>query len=400
MVQDISVYRKSWSPSVTSQFRVCPIPFHYDTYRGCHYGCLYCFAMDFIEFSRRNKENKSERSQAFIEGNKPESLKRWITKVLSSEGFDYNDAASVAFKERMVVKIGATSDPFPLCESKERITYECLKIFGEYDYPVQISTKNPEVFLEYADEFVDANIAFNVSCSFLEDDIAKKIEVGAIPPSRRFAAVRKLSDMGFKVTVRAQPFILPYSEVVAEDFVRTVKESGAWAFQTEGLKLRNAMSEKEKAVYAKIGEILGYDIFAYYKENGTVESGDKVYRDDIKRRVLQLYTDFAGKYGIRFYNADNLVDSCYGCGAECCGTEFLRNHAIWDGCSRSRVMGLGQARAAKEFGKCIVKFVRGHDHNTSTISYESDLYYKNETLRLRRFEYSQSHPQLLFDFEF
>lgn len=35
----MKIPRKFWAPSVTSQFKVCPIPFHFDTYRGCTYGC-------------------------------------------------------------------------------------------------------------------------------------------------------------------------------------------------------------------------------------------------------------------------------------------------------------------------------------------------------------------------
>ena len=52
------IKRKFWKPSVTSQFRVCPVPYHFDTYRGCTYGCLFCFARDFIQFTRRNSEHK------------------------------------------------------------------------------------------------------------------------------------------------------------------------------------------------------------------------------------------------------------------------------------------------------------------------------------------------------
>lgn len=48
------VERNFWPPSVTSQFAVCPIPFHFDTYRGCKYACLFCFARDFIRFARRS----------------------------------------------------------------------------------------------------------------------------------------------------------------------------------------------------------------------------------------------------------------------------------------------------------------------------------------------------------
>jgi len=54
------INRKFWKPSVTSQFKVCPVPYHMDTYRGCTYGCLFCFARDFIQFARRNSEHKAQ----------------------------------------------------------------------------------------------------------------------------------------------------------------------------------------------------------------------------------------------------------------------------------------------------------------------------------------------------
>lgn len=378
---ETKVLRKFWSPSVTSQFRICPIPFHFDTYRGCHYGCIYCFARDLIEFQRRNRE-QNKRHQAYLEGNSPQGLQKWIDKVNAKE-YDYSKAEEVAFKERIPVKIGATSDPFPLIESKERITYDCLKIFDKYDYPVQISTKNPEVFLEYADEFKDSNIALNVSCSFCDDDIAKKIEVGAISPTRRFDAVKKLSEMGFKITLRMQPFILPYTERVAERFVKTIKESGAWAFQTEGLKLRTIMTEKEKVIYSKIGDILGIDILSDFKNNGCIEGGDREYNENEKRKMLNLLSDLAFKYDINFFNADNLIDREYGCSDECCGTGFLRNHKIWGGCFRSQVFANDAPNYSKEFGKCLVNFTRSTKNQERTINDVCEEYIKNEERKIR-----------------
>ena len=93
--------------------------------------------------------------------------------MTATTDYDYTKAEEVAFKERIPVKIGATADPFPIIEKTERITYDCLKVFQKYDYPVQISTKNPEIFLSYAEDFIGANIALNVSCSFCDDDIAR-----------------------------------------------------------------------------------------------------------------------------------------------------------------------------------------------------------------------------------
>lgn len=385
-----NITRKFWKPSVTSQFRICPVPFHFDTYRGCTYGCLFCFARDFIVFSRRNAE-ESHRRQSFLEGNSPQGLERWCERVTKG-GYDYTKAAEVAFKERIPVKIGATADPFPVCEKEERITYDCLKVFGRYDYPVQISTKNPEVFLSYAEEFKDANIALNVSCSFCDDDVAQRIECGAISPTRRFEAIRKLSKMGFRITVRIQPFILPYSEKAAERFIRTLKEHGVWGFQTEGLKIRMVMSQKEKDIYRRIGDVFGFDILSDFKEHGMIEGGDRCYSIEDKRRMLSLYTELGERYGVRFFNADNLIDPKYGCGSECCGTEFLRNHKIWGGSRRSLAFNDGRERCSEELGKCLVNFTRSKANAQKTIAEVSAEFNKTETKRLQDIEKKSKEP--------
>lgn len=373
--------RHFWAPSVTSQFCVCPIPFHFDTYRGCKYGCLYCFAREFIHFARRGKEG-AEKRQSYIEGNSPVGLERWCHKVVHSR-YDYSDAAMVAFKERKPVKIGATADPFPVCELTEHITYDCLRVFNKYDYPVQISTKNPQVFLQYANMFRRANIALTVSNTFLDDDVARRIEIGAIPPSKRFEAIRELSKMGYKVSVRLHPFILPYSEKNAERFVKTVRDVGAYGFLAEGLKLRVTMSAGEKKIYARIGDALGYDILDYYREHGVVEASDRCYSIEERKRVLQLFSDLADRYGVRFFNADNLVDARYGCGAECCGTDFLRNHKVWGGARRSLAFPKG-LNCSEEFGKCLVNFTRGSGNSTKTIAEVSREYNAKENERLKQ----------------
>jgi DNA repair photolyase len=354
------IKRKFWKPSVTSQFRVCPIPFHFDTYRGCTYGCLFCFARDFIQFARRNTEHPV---QNYIEGNDPKGLSRWITRTLAKE-YDYNKAEEVAFKQRIPVKIGATADPFPLCEREERITYDVLKEFQKIDYPVQISTKNPEIFLEYAQDFVGANIALNVSISFFDDEISRKIECGAISPTRRLNAIKKLSEMGFKILVRVQPFVLPYSYDNAEKIVKSIAESKAYGFQTEGLKLRVVMPQREKEIYSKIGDVFGIDIISEFKKNGVIEGGDREYNIADKSKMLEKFDMLAKKYGLKFYNADNFIGN-YGCGCECCGTDVLRNYKLWDGCSRAKIFPV--SNPSSEIGKCKVNFIRSKKYENMTI---------------------------------
>lgn len=171
---------------------------------------------------------------------------------------------------------------------------------------------------------------------------------------------------------------MPYSEQVADRFVKTLADCGVWAFQTEGLKLRVCMSDKEKAVYKRIGDVLGFDILKDYKRAGNIENGDYVYSLTDKRRVLNLFTDLAEKYGIKFFNADNLIDGGrYGCGCECCGTEFLRNHKIWGGCNRAQFYD-SKSEHSEEFGKCLVNFVRSDANKNKTIAEVCKKYNKKD----------------------
>ncbi len=364
------INRKFWSPSVTTQFKVCPVPYHMDTYRGCTYGCLFCFARDFIQFTRRKTDHPI---QSFIEGNDPARFAKWVERTIAKEKNDYAKAEEVAFRERIPVKIGATADPFPLCEKEERITHDILKTLDGIDYPVQMSTKNPEVFLDYADEFVGSNIALSVSCSFCDDDTARRIECGAISVTRRMEAVKELSRMGYKVIARLHPFIYPYCYDNAERYVQMFKEAGFYGFVAEGLKLRVVMPQSEREVYSRIGEVFGFDIIEDFKRNGVIEGGDRVYPDEVKDKVLRRFTELADQYGLVFLNGDNKVSPEYGHGCECCGTGILRNHKIWGGCTRAKCFPLGEdTQYSTEFGKCIVNFTRSRSNFGKTIQEACD----------------------------
>lgn len=141
------------------------------------------------------------------------------------------------------------------------------------------------------------------------------------------------------------------------------------------------MSLREKMIYKKIGQALGYDMLGYFTKNGMIEGGDRVYCTEAKREMLSTFTYLAKKYDIKFFNADNLIDSRYGCGAECCGTEFLRNHKIWGGSRRALAFKDSGAINSEEFGKCLVNFTRGDANAHKTIAQVSRMYKIKKDLR-------------------
>ena len=345
------IEKKFWSPSLTTQFMVCPIPYHMDTYRGCTYNCRYCFARDFVCFSRRKAEHKEF---SYLIGNRADLLKNWIERTMKAP-YNYNKGEEVALKERIPIKIGATADPFPFVEVDERVTYDILKVFHEYDYPVEIQTKNPAILATYADEFENPNWSIAVTLISTDEKFVKVCEPSAMSPKKRLSAIKKLTDMGLKVMVKCQPAIYPKIMGDLPDLVKSIKEAGCWAFNTEGLKVRISMPVEEQKIFQEVGDYLGINLRETYKEEAKTGS-DWELSNEKKMEYTRLAESLAKQYDIKYFSADNRMGKV-GDGCECCGTQALRNYKIWGGSDRSKVFG-ASPNDSKELGKCQVNFCR------------------------------------------
>ncbi len=356
--------KKFWKPSITSQFIHCPIPYHMDTYRGCSFNCSYCFARDFVTFSRRNNKEEHKKAFSYLVGNRADLLKNWIERTLKKD-YDYNKPEEVAFKERIPIKIGATADPFPYLELKYGITKDILKVFHEYDYPVEIQTKNPEGIYAIAHEFENPNWAIAVTLISTDEEFIKVCEPGAQSASNRLEYIKKLTDMGFKVMIKIQPAIYPKILEDLPKLIKSAKEAGCWAVNIEGLKIRITMPESEKQIVKKMSDFLGYDIIDYYKKNGVITGSDREIKNDSKTEYISDALAFCDIHNIKFFVADN---SCMnaGCNSECCGTEVLRDYKIWGNNLRSHHFR-DQDNFSKELGKYKVNFVRSKKFEGKTM---------------------------------
>jgi DNA repair photolyase len=210
-------------------------------------------------------------------------------------------------------------------------------------------------------------LAFTVSVPFLDDKDARAIECGAISITRRFAAIKKITDLGISVLARIHPTIYPYILDNAEGLIQKIKESGCWGFMSEMLKVRVAMPRQEKEIYASMGDHFGFDILRYFKEEGQISGGDREYSDEAKHEVFELFNRLSAKYGLKYYNADNLVDKTAGCGSECCGTAMLRNYKVWRGNKRTVCFDDCKDNGTVDFQKCVCNFVRSQANVDKTI---------------------------------
>lgn len=337
--------KEFWPPEITSQFLVCPVPFHMDTYRGCMYNCLYCFARTHTLFSRKNKEKKAFE---YLVGNDHEKLRNWISRVLNTED-DYTKANTIALKERMPIRIGGMSDPCPTIERKTKITYNILKVFEEFDYPLKIQTKNPGVLAEFSNEFESPNWVIGVSLMSVDKDFIKVCEPNSPPPKARLKAIEQLCKEDKKVMVKVQPAIYPKILEDLPDLISAIHNSGAFGVSIEGLKLRVMMPEEEQERFKVISDFLGYDLREQYKKEKKTNS-DFELRNKKKLEYIKVAHELCQERDMKFYVADNDIGK-YGDSLECCGTEFLQDYKIW-GCSSRSIYFDNPENCSRKLEQC------------------------------------------------
>lgn len=179
---------------ITSQFKFCGNPFRIDTYKGCTFGCKYCFANNL----RGNINDKILPSNIEM-----------ITKMFSDafNGTDKLNLTIEMLKAKIPLHLGGLADPFQPAEFENKITYKLLQLSNKYKYPIIISTKSgmlPSSYLEILDPTIHA---FQISLISKNLEYIRKFEVNSPEPENRISLIKQLKTRGFWVGLRVQPFI-------------------------------------------------------------------------------------------------------------------------------------------------------------------------------------------------
>lgn len=185
-------------------------------YRGCQHACVYCFARGTHEYlgydSGRDFESK-------------------IVVKMNAAAVFHRELRRPSWKRDLIL-IGTACDPYQQAEIKYGITRKLLEVALEFAQPVHMLTKSPSV-LRDLDLWVrlaataEAQIAFSIPT--LDEELWRKMEPGTAKPSKRFEAIRQMTDAGVRCGVMLAPIIpgLTDSEEHIERMVVTAKEHGA-----------------------------------------------------------------------------------------------------------------------------------------------------------------------------
>lgn len=280
---------------LTSQFKFCPNAFRVDMYRGCDFGCKYCFAN--MEAFNEVGTGLSQWREAKIS-----DVKAKFKLALETDKESKSTVVEL-LRHRVPLHCGGMSDPFQSREWDLGLTKELIKISNEYNYPIMFSTKTNSLPNDYYKLLNPEIHAFQVSIMGWSNEYIKKWESNTASAQSRAEFVQLLrNDFNIWCGVRIQPII-------------DVEECAKLMYMLEdipsyySLEHLHIMSDSFPAIKAVMDNKL--DMSQFVSIGGVTEV-----RHDIKEQNIKRLTLIANKYGIKVGAADN--DLHYMSQSRCC----------------------------------------------------------------------------------
>ncbi len=256
------------------------IDYNMNLYRGCSHGCIYCD-------SRSNCYGIKDFND--VKG------KKNALSILESE--------LIRQKRTGIVGIGAMSDTYNPQELKYELTRGALKLLAKYHYGVSIDTKSDFILrdidiLKKISQHNNVIVKFTITTP--RDELSRIIEPHVCVSSKRFSAIKKLSQNGIFVGIMLNP-VLPFITDKEEDIkelVRLASESGARFIHTYmGMTLRE---NQRDYYYEQLDKYFPGVKNLYIKRYGNR------YQCMVPKfqRLYQVFTEECDKYGILYHMRD------------------------------------------------------------------------------------------------
>lgn len=180
-----SVLARCDSPRMPFQWTINP-------YRGCEFGCVYCYARYTHEFMELHDWQDFER-KVFVKQGAAETLRRDLRRYKPGEW----------------ITIGAATDPYQPAERRFKVTQSILEEIARHEgLRLSITTKSNLILrdLDLLRRITARNeVHVNVTVTTPRPALARILEPRAPRPDLRLEAVARLNEGG----VRAGVFVMP-----------------------------------------------------------------------------------------------------------------------------------------------------------------------------------------------
>ena len=174
--------------------RQMPFTWTINPYRGCEFGCRYCYARYTHEFMEMRDGMEFEQ-KIYVKQHAAGLLRHDLHRVKPDEP----------------IALGTATDPYQPAERRYEITRGILEEFARHrGFELGIVTKSNLIVrdLELLKEVAKTNrLSVHITVTTLDVELARILEPRAPRPDLRIDAVRELSQAGLRVGVSCSPVV-------------------------------------------------------------------------------------------------------------------------------------------------------------------------------------------------
>lgn len=224
------------------------INYNMNIYKGCSHGCIYC----------------DSRSECYgVENFDKIRAKKDAIQIITNE--------LRKKRKKGVIGTGAMSDPYNPFEKEMMLTREALKEINNFNFGIAIATKSDLVLrdIDILKKIKSHSpTLIKITITTFDDELCKKIEPNVCLTSKRFKAIKELSNNGIFTGILLMP-ILPFINDNEENIVQIVRkahECGAKFIFAYGMGLTLRGNQREYFYNSLIEKFPNKNIVAKYKE--------------------------------------------------------------------------------------------------------------------------------------
>jgi DNA repair photolyase len=258
--------------------RKMPFTWTINPYRGCEFGCRYCYARYTHEFMEMRDGMEFEQ-KIYVKQQTAGLLRHDLRRVKPGES----------------IALGTATDPYQPAERRYEVTRGILEEFARHrGFQLGIVTKSNLIVrdLDLLREVSQNNrLSIHMTITTLDTDLARILEPRAPRPDLRIDAVRQLSESGITVGVSCSPVLpgITDSPASLEAVVRAAAGAGARHIFANALFLKPCSS----AVFLPFLE----QHFPHLVENYRARYKDKSFLPaSYGKRISQLMGSLKQKY--------------------------------------------------------------------------------------------------------
>jgi DNA repair photolyase len=261
--------------------RNMPFTWTINPYRGCEFGCRYCYARYTHEFMEMRGGLEFEQ-KIYVKQHAADLLRHDLRRVKSGES----------------IALGTATDPYQPAERRYEVTRGILEEFARHSgFELGIVTKSNLLVrdLDVLGEVARKNrLSVHMTVTTLDTDLARILEPRAPRPDLRIDAIRQLSEAGIDVGVSCSPVLPGITDSAAnlEAVVRAAAGVGARHIFAGPLFLKPCSA----AVFLPFIEQHFPQLVEHYRER---------YKDrsflpaSYGKRIATMIAKFRERYGIK-----------------------------------------------------------------------------------------------------